>query len=260
MTPSEGASPVEQLIQEAARAAVYPATPDLRSGVRSRLAQARQGQPAAARRWAYAFAALLVVAVILRSVPQVRAGVGEWLRVGAVRILLRAPEPATTVQPPITPSPIPNLVTWQQLAGATTLAEASEAVPFDLLLPTYPADLGEPDRVFVQELGAPSVILIWLAGDGTTVELALFELGADAIVRKVEPRTLQEVTVRGQRGVWASGPYLVVLGSGAVEIRRLTAGEVLIWEEAGVTYRLETQAGLEEALRIAESLQPSLMR
>ncbi|RIK36869.1 MAG: hypothetical protein DCC57_22125, partial [Chloroflexi bacterium] len=94
-----------------------------------RLAQARQGQPAAARRWAYAFAALLVVAVILRSVPQVRAGVGEWLRVGAVRILLRAPEPATTVQPPITPSPIPNLVTWQQLAGATTLAEASEAVP-----------------------------------------------------------------------------------------------------------------------------------
>ncbi|RIK36868.1 MAG: hypothetical protein DCC57_22120 [Chloroflexi bacterium] len=109
-------------------------------------------------------------------------------------------------------------------------------------------------------MGAPSVILIWLAGDDTTVELALFELGADAIARKVEPRTLQEVTVRGQRGVWASGPYLVVLGSGAVEIRRLTAGEVLIWEEAGVTYRLETQTGLEEALRIAESLQPSLMR
>ncbi|MCC6167687.1 MAG: hypothetical protein IT329_10705, partial [Caldilineaceae bacterium] len=214
MMPVERPARVEQLIRDAAQAAVYPATPDLRSGVRARLAQARNGRPATAWRWAYAFAALLVVAVILGGVPQVRAGVGEWLRVGAVRILLRAPGPATAVQTPITPAPLPDLVTWQQLGGATTLAEASEAVPFDLLLPTYPADLGKPDRVFVQELGAPSVILIWPADDGTTVELALFEMGANAIVHKVEPRTLQEVTVRGQRGVWATGPYLVVMGSG----------------------------------------------
>lgn len=257
--PGSGASSVEHLVGEAARAAVYPATPDLRSAVAARLAQGRPGQPQAARRWAYALAALLVMIVSVGSVPQVRAGVGEWLRVGAVRILLRSPEPAATVQP-VTPTPIPDLVTWQQLGGATTLAGAADAARFDLFLPAYPADLGPPDRVFVQELGAPSVVLIWLAQDDTTVDLALFEMGANAIVHKVEPRTLQEVTVRGQRGVWATGPYLVVLGSGAVEIRRLTDGDVLIWEERDVTYRLETRAGLEEALRIAESLRSGSAR
>jgi hypothetical protein len=33
-------------------------------------------------------------------------------------------------------------------------------------------------------------------------------------------------------------------------------GHVLIWKEGGLTYRLETDLTLEEALKIAQSLQP----
>jgi hypothetical protein len=32
------------------------------------------------------------------------------------------------------------------------------------------------------------------------------------------------------------------------------AGNTLLWEEGGITYRLEAQVGLEEAVRIASSL------
>ena len=37
------------------------------------------------------------------------------------------------------------------LAGATTLAEASDGVDFTIRLPTYPADLGPPDQVYLQK-------------------------------------------------------------------------------------------------------------
>jgi hypothetical protein len=40
-----------------------------------------------------------------------------------------------------------------------------------------------------------------------------------------------------------------------MDIRRLIDGHVLIWEEDGITYRLETGVTLEEAVKIAESLQ-----
>jgi hypothetical protein len=36
----------------------------------------------------------------------------------------------------------------------------------------------------------------------------------------------------------------------------LINGHVLIWEEGNITYRLETALPLEEAIKIAESLQP----
>jgi hypothetical protein len=36
--------------------------------------------------------------------------------------------------------------------------------------------------------------------------------------------------------------------------RRLVSGHVLIWEEDGLTYRLETDLSMEEAVAIAESL------
>lgn len=251
MRQAESDARVEQLLRKAAQAVVYPPTPDLRAGVTAHWAQsgANERPTVWGRRWAASAAALLVLlAVVLGGTPQVRAGLGEWLRVGAVQIWLRSPGPEST------PTPFPDQVTWEQLAGATTLVEAQTMVGFDIMLPGYPRGLGMPDKVFVQEFGVPSAILLWLARDGVTVELALFELGSEAIVQKVAPRVLQEVTVRGQRGIWATGSYLVVMGSGAVEIRRVVSGEALIWEEGGVTFRLETRAGLEEALRIAESL------
>jgi hypothetical protein len=41
-----------------------------------------------------------------------------------------------------------------------------------------------------------------------------------------------------------------------MDLRRLIAGHVLIWDENGVTYRLESNLDLSQAIEIAESLEP----
>lgn len=230
-------------------------------------------------------AAVLFLLAGLLAVPQVRAGLLTFLRIGAVRILLTAPTPTPTPPPPTpteapsvptagpaagsgptaTPSPTPTqvpptptatpLASVLDLAGATTLEEAQAQVGFPIRLPSYPPDLGPPDRVFLQDLGGPAVILVWLAPDQPDrVRLSLHLLGPDIIAQKFQPQVVQETTLHGQRALWTTGPYLLQLRNGAFEMRRLIEGHVLIWEQDSVTYRLETDLPLEEAIRIAESL------
>ena len=75
-------------------------------------------------------------------------------------------------------------------------------------------------------------------------------------VDKMDPALVQETTVKGQRAIWAVGPYPIRFSNGDLDFVRLIDGHVLIWEEGNLTYRLETELGLEEAIRIAESLEP----
>ena len=46
------------------------------------------------------------------------------------------------------------------------------------------------------------------------------------------------------------------LSNGNIDLVRLIDGHVLIWTEGNITYRLETSLSLDEALKVAESLQP----
>jgi hypothetical protein len=75
-------------------------------------------------------------------------------------------------------------------------------------------------------------------------------------IHKSEPVTIQETFVNGQRAVWAVGPYPLRLYNGDLDFTRLIDGHVLIWVEGKLTYRLESGLSLEEAVKIAESLQP----
>jgi hypothetical protein len=68
------------------------------------------------------------------------------------------------------------------------------------------------------------------------------------------PRTVEMTQVNKQPAVWAEGPYILNMKNGGAENYRLIDGYVLIWEEGGLTYRLETDLSMEEAIRIAESL------
>jgi hypothetical protein len=43
---------------------------------------------------------------------------------------------------------------------------------------------------------------------------------------------------------------------GFVDDPRRWVGDVLLWADGPITYRLETSLGLEEAIRIAESVPP----
>ena len=66
------------------------------------------------------------------------------------------------------------------------------------------------------------------------------------------------MTVNGGRGFWISGPqhffYYVDPSGAIVEDSRRSVGDTLIWTDGDVTYRLESRLGMEEAIRLAESL------
>jgi hypothetical protein len=72
----------------------------------------------------------------------------------------------------------------------------------------------------------------------------------------MNPALVQETTVNGQRAVWAVGPYPLQFSNGDLDFVRLIDGHVLIWADGEVTYRLETNLDLEEAVKVAESLEP----
>ena len=75
-------------------------------------------------------------------------------------------------------------------------------------------------------------------------------------IDKFDPAQVLETQVDGQRAIWAVGPYPLRLRNNDLEYMRLIVGHVLIWTENEITYRIETEQNLEEAIRIAESLQP----
>lgn len=204
------------------------------------------------RRALVALAIVILLLSLVFAVPPARAALLRVFRLGNVTIFPAAPSVTSVSQ---VPTPIGSVL---DLAGETTLAGARQQVKLPIRLPTYPADLGPPQRVFVQDLGGAAVILVWLEpGRPDQVRMSLHELSSDIWVQKFGATVVEETTVHGQRALWTEGPYQVqVIAGGQVsyETRRLVTGHVLIWTEGGITYRLETSASLADAVRIAESL------
>ncbi|HBY92721.1 MAG TPA: hypothetical protein DEP84_01965, partial [Chloroflexi bacterium] len=167
---------------------------------------------------------------------------------------------ATRTRPPPTPRPSPTLSrSVLNLAGETTLAAAEAKAGFPVLLPIYPPDLGPPDRVYFQDLGGPAVILVWLVPESEDeVRMSLYALGEDVFGAKSQPEVIQETTVNGQRALWVRGPHILQFrdrqGRTVYEPRRLVEGNVLVWVQDQITYRLESHLSLKEAVRVAESL------
>jgi hypothetical protein len=251
----------ERRLAETAADFEYPPTPNVVAAVRGRLAgsisptRLDRGRPA---RWAWALAALLLVLGLLLGVPQVRAAIVDFLQIGAVRIFDGAPTAEPTATPRPSASPLDSLL---NLAGGSTLAAAEEHLGTKIPLPTYPSDLGEPDHVFVQELGGPVAILLWLEPERPDqVRLALYvlRLEGDAFAGKFEVDEVEEVQVNGRLAYWVRGEhvlqFLAPSGEPRFEPRRPVADNVLLWETGGTTFRLEGRLTRDEAIRIAESL------
>lgn len=261
----------EEKLRDTAQAFPYPPTPHLASAVRAQLAvEAARPRRSILLRRQVAWAALIVLLILggLLAVPEVRARVMEFLQVGSIRIFMTeptptvtpipvTPQPSTTATPTPRPSPTP-LSSLLNLAGEMTLATAQKRTGFPIRLPAYPADLGPPHRIFFQDIGGPAVVLVWLDSDQPErVRLSLHQLGPGTYATKGEPQVIEETTVNGQPAYWTTGPYLLEIRQGnrtEFDIRRLVEGHVLLWVEGEITYRLETDLGLEEAVRIAESL------
>jgi hypothetical protein len=115
------------------------------------------------------------------------------------------------------------------------------------------------------------VFLAWAASDrlpevgesGTGLLLAEFraDLEEEYFSKIVEGgTTVDRVDVHGVPAYWLAGsPHAFMFETGRRDLvedgTRLT-GNVLIWENEGITYRLESSLSLEETLAIAESLRP----
>jgi hypothetical protein len=242
-----------------ARRATYPPTPPLWAGVRDRLLTARSGMRQRRLTWAQGLAVLVVLLVgTMLTVPEARAALVRILQVGVVRVLAPSGTSTPTVAPAATAAPSPTaevLLPPFDLSGRRTWDQLRGAVDFELRLPSYPEDLGAPDLAFLQDIDGPMVILVWrLPGDPSRARLAMHILGPGTFGGKAEPRILAATEVHGRPALWTEGPHSLILRSGDYVLHQLVTGNVLIWEEDDLTYRLETALSMEEAVRIAESL------
>ncbi len=237
---------LDALLRRAARHFPYPPAPAPAKTIRA----ARPLTP----RWAWAGAALALLIAASLSVPEVRAGLLRLLAIGGVTIQLEAPTPT----PPRagTPAPTPTLLpSLMDLEGETTVEAAQAGLGVTIPLPAHPPDLGQPDHVFLQDFGGPMAVLVWLddARPGR-VRLSLHLLTCEVCATKSDPVTIDTTRVNGRPAVWTAGPYLLHLEGRGLDLHRLIDGHVLIWTDGGLTYRLETELSMDEAVLIAESL------
>ena len=248
----------------------YPRTPDIAGRVHARLQDFRvDGKPRFfSRQVAWSLTIILLLLSSLMLIPPVRAAVIEFFQVGVVRIFppTATPDAQTlpgTATPAIKGTPtaqLPSLLPLlESITGQISLEEAQQTVDYPLLLPTYPADLGLPDRVYVQEAEGHMTIFVWMdPGQPDRVLMSLHFIPETSwAIKKMGPRLIQETTVNGQYAVWAEGTYPVLIRDGSqVEHVRLVDGHVLIWDVDGLTYRLESDLDMDEAIQVAESLAP----
>lgn len=252
---------IEQLLRETAAdlRGDCPPTPPIAAYVHRRLAGRRAPIVRLRLIRAAALAAVAALALLLAS-PDVRQAVARFFGLDTVRV-----ERVPTLDIPVTATPV-GAVTLQpgttsppdELAGLTTLADARQRANFSIRLPAYPDNLGDPQRVYYQDFAqtlnnAEQVILFY-------PDFALYEAKSIIYQKSIGEATIVEETkVNGRQALWLSGSsHLVELesasGGKSVDFVRVVTGNVLAWETGEVTYRLETELPLDEAIRVAESI------
>lgn len=244
----------------------YPRTPDIAVSVSERIRSTTRPR-FMSRTFAWSLTVVLVLMTSLMLIPPARAAILDFIQIGVVKIFRAEPTPAPRPQQPsgmvpltATPAPTsqPLIPALKDLAGQMTLQEAQKKVSYPIFLPSYPADLGQPDYVFVQDTGEPMTILVWTDPqnpDQVLMSLHFLPAGSWA-TKKMQPVIIQETNVNGNHAIWTTGPYVMKLTNGDMQFTRLIDGHVLIWEAGNVTYRLETKLSLDEAVKVGESLKP----
>ncbi len=255
---------LEKLLAVKARRLRYPPTPDMVAAVQTRIRASRRVHLMGGLRAAIVLA--VVILIVLSVVPQARALVAGWFQIGLIRIEPQGPSAAPSglgadgpgiagpeARPSSTAESLPSGLAG--LSGITSLEGVEALRHAPIALPTYPPDLGVPDAVVYQP-AFDLVVLVWRAdADRSRISLALFEfLSNDPIAKKVAPTILEETTVGSAPALWLEGPYPLRVSNGDYEWRSLVTGRSLVWERAGVTYRLESSLPLDEVRRIAESI------
>jgi hypothetical protein len=201
-------------------------------------------------------AVILVAAFVLT--PGLAARAAEAIGLPGVQIF----------RVPATPSASPKTDGSATFAGrrAASFAEATRIAGFEVREPTA---LGAPDEIYV-ETAPTKVTLVYrtrpglpataLPGIGALLVQFRGTLDAPVLGKAIGPdTTVETVALRnGTAAYWLAGQphqffYRDTAGSFQPETLRL-AGNTLLWEAGGMTYRLEAQVTREEAVRIASTI------
>ncbi len=224
---------------------------DMSIAIRERIAGTTRGRNQLPR-WVLAMGALLILVGLLIATPVGRRAVATVLEVAGISVSWG--EPLGPAGPEF------------GLGDVVTLGEAADAVAFDFLEPADP-----PDTIYLGVIpSGGSVHMVWRAGgslpatEGTDVGTVYTQFSvteSELFVKRVDGATgVERVEVRGNAGFWIEGsPHYIVYRDATGEMREefaRMAGNVLAWEEAGVTHRIETTGNLGATLQLAESLQP----
>jgi hypothetical protein len=236
----------------------YPPTPELSGRVRARLQEAPEPHRVALRSRRYTFAMAIVGALVLVFAatmalsPRAREAVADFIGVGGVRIGFDEPSPSL--------SPSDEL----DLGPEVTLDEAEGFVGFEVKTPRLP-DLPEPEIHLTTPPPSGIVSLLYLdayaSADEPGLLITQFEARLEeGFLKKLafdEGAQVEYLMVRGSPGYWVTGTHFFAYFDESGDIREETlrlAENVLLWEEDGITYRVEGGFDKAEALRIADSI------
>jgi hypothetical protein len=222
---------LERELRTLASSLDLPAERDLAAAVRERLTAQRRRIP----RWNVPVVAVVTVLLLLSigvtmAVPEARSAVLRWLGLQSV-VVIRVDE-------------LPPAATGPGVFGErVSLAEAERVVGFRLLLP----DIGQPDAVRVSRFSPGFAVLLY---GRPRARLRLTELGpGTGTIEKFAAISDQVARVRVNRGpgIWVEGRHVVTELFGLPRF----SGSVLLWEQGGLTLRLEGRMTRAQALEIA---------
>ena len=241
---------VEARLTDLGSAIEWPLTPDLRPAIRSGIILSRR------RRRRRLRLLMIAAALALVAIGGAAAAVYVELRGATVQTVPTLPSPTPTRSGPIG--------SRLELGDRyTSIGAAERAAGFRALVP---ASLGQPDEVYFRR--SPDVLtLVYhpradLPGTsdpevGALVMEARASVDQRSFGKLVGPGArLEPVTVNGGAGFWISGaPHgFFFYTSGDQGERFRLAGDVLIWNQAGLVIRIESALDEPKALALAGTM------
>jgi hypothetical protein len=237
---------LEQRLAEAAPHYPFPPTPAVAEAAATRLGPRRRPRRTRLLIGAAAAVVAALVAVLALS-PGARSAVLDWLdAIPGVRIHR------------VEKLPVSNLMPGAELefGRRVSLNSARRRAGFTVRLPD---ELGDPTAVYFDRDRGGTVVTARY-GD----RLVLSEWTTSAVLFDkllLGPTRVERTTVGDNRAAWISGGDHAVYYLGAVDAAEHArqgslAGNVLLWQDGLVGYRLETAASKKRALDLAESLRP----
>ena len=231
----------------------FPATPAFGEAVTGRLTSERAAgaRPRLPSRALWSRRRVLVLATIGLLAALALAAAAR-LAIGTIAI---------RVQPGVTPSPSLAPVEPDALGDPLPAREAVALAGFEPSLPSGPP----PDEVYVVDspFGDPGLIYAWrpsatypvLPGTEWGLVLIAFQGDDETVVKTVQRfEDVHDASVNGERALWIPVPHVLEIETDAGFETFSVRGNVLIWEVADVTYRLETSLDRASAIALAESM------